>query len=163
MTAQLMKDLLRGRGAHADPLASTSGLGPDLAGRRLPGLDHTIWQLVWHMNYWMDYELSSIAGPEVAYPEHAAVSWPVEPGPPSAGAWEAEVGRFEELLGRLAQWADRAERGEGGRIVHPKKAETVHDVLWQMVAHNSYHVGQVVMLRQALGVWPPARGGGDTW
>jgi hypothetical protein len=36
------------------------------------------------------------------------------------------------------------------------------EVLYQLAAHNSYHVGQIVVLRQALGAWPPP-GGGDTW
>ena len=35
-------------------------------------------------------------------------------------------------------------------------------VLWQTVAHNSYHTGQIAMLRRMLGAWPP-QGGGDTW
>jgi len=43
-----------------------------------------------------------------------------------------------------------------------KVAGTLEAVLWQMVAHTSYHTGQIAMLRRALGVWPP-RGGGDTW
>ncbi len=43
-----------------------------------------------------------------------------------------------------------------------KVAGTLEAVLWQMAAHNSYHVGQIAMVRQALGAWPP-RGGGDTW
>jgi uncharacterized damage-inducible protein DinB len=39
---------------------------------------------------------------------------------------------------------------------------TVRGVLFQMVAHNSYHLGQVALLRRALGAWPPP-GGSDTW
>jgi uncharacterized damage-inducible protein DinB len=41
-------------------------------------------------------------------------------------------------------------------------AGTLEAVLWQMVAHNSYHVGQIAMIRRTLGAWPPC-GGGDTW
>ena len=41
-------------------------------------------------------------------------------------------------------------------------AGTLEAVLWQMVAHNSYHAGQIALIRRALGVWPP-RAGGDTW
>lgn len=162
MASQVLKELLRGRGAHVDPVASITGLGADLVGRRLAGVDHTIWQLVWHMNYWMDYELRSITGPEVPYPEHADASWPVEPGPASATDWDAEVARFTAQVAALSEWADRAARGDGDRVVHGKKAETVLDVLWQMVAHNSYHIGQVATLRRAFGAWPPASGG-DTW
>ena len=54
-----------------------------------------------------------------------------------------------------------------------RQIETVHEgdkkvagaleaVLCQMVAHNSYHVGQIAMIRRILGPWPP-RDGGDTW
>jgi uncharacterized damage-inducible protein DinB len=30
------------------------------------------------------------------------------------------------------------------------------------MVHNSYHVGQIAMLRRMLGAWPP-QSGGDTW
>jgi uncharacterized damage-inducible protein DinB len=39
---------------------------------------------------------------------------------------------------------------------------TVHTALWEIVAHNSYHIGQVALLRRQAGAWPPERGG-DTW
>jgi hypothetical protein len=35
-------------------------------------------------------------------------------------------------------------------------------VLWQTLVHNSYHLGQVVQVRQALQAWPP-KTGSDTW
>jgi uncharacterized damage-inducible protein DinB len=155
--------LLHGKGAHADTVACVSGLRPELAGRRITGIEHTIWQLLVHMNYWMDYELRSIAGPEVTYPEHAAESWPDSDGPPSATALTDEVRRFADQVKQLSDLAGRLNDDRlRSRVVHPTKQESVEDVLWQMVAHNSYHIGQVAMLRRALGVWPPTSGG-DTW
>jgi len=159
---RILLDLLHGKGAHADPVACAEGITAEVAGRTLPGASHTIWQLVWHMNFWMDYELRSIEGPEVPYPEAAAASWP-SPVPPSPAAWEEETARFRRQIDRLAQLAEQTTGdGTGSRTVHPAKGETIDDVLWQMAAHNSYHTGQVALLRRALGVWPPA-GGGDTW
>ncbi len=115
------------------------------------------------MNYWMDYELRSIAGPEVPYPEHAAESWPNTEGPASASALADEARRFANQIKQLSDLAGRFNDNQlRSRVVHPAKQETVEDVLWQMVAHNSYHVGQVATLRRALGAWPPADGG-DTW
>ncbi len=162
MPNRVLRDLLHGRGAHADPVACVEGIPFELAGRALAGAPHTIWQLVWHMNYWMDYELRSLAGPEIPYPEHGEVSWP-DPSPPSVAAWEAEVARFRIQVDRLVNWAAEAGlQGLGSRVVHPRQGETGQDVLWQMVAHNSYHAGQVALLRRAFGAWPPA-GGGDSW
>jgi len=163
MPNRTLQALLRGKGAHVDPVAAVEGLSPALAGRELAGSEHTIWQLVWHMNYWMHYELASLDGPEVPYPEHANASWPETPAPPSEEAWKAEMARFRRQVDALADWGRRASLGGlGARLVHPKPGDTVQDVLWQMVAHNSYHAGQVVLLRRAFGAWPPATGG-DTW
>jgi uncharacterized damage-inducible protein DinB len=39
---------------------------------------------------------------------------------------------------------------------------SVESVLWQIMVHNSYHVGQIAMLMRMLGLWPP-RAGADTW
>ncbi len=162
MAEDVLQQLLRGRGAHADPVACLHGLDLALTGRVLPGVEHTIWAQLWHMNYWMDYELRSLEGPEVPYPVRAAESWPPTPAPPDAAAWQREVERFTAQLAALAGWATRAVGAEGARVVHARLGETVRDVLWQMVAHNSYHTGQVAQLRRAFGAWPPPEGG-DTW
>ena len=44
---------------------------------------------------------------------------------------------------------------------HTKRSSSFGAVLWQTLVHNGYHIGQIVILRRALGSWPP-RGGGDT-
>jgi uncharacterized damage-inducible protein DinB len=49
--------------------------------------------------------------------------------------------------------------------MHPKeepRSTSVESVLWQIMVHNSYHVGQIAMLMRAFGLWPP-RSGTDTW
>jgi len=163
MTSLALQDLLRGRGAHVDPVACLTGLSAAEAGRSLAPNLHTIWQLVWHMNYWMDYELRSIDGPEVPYPEHAEESWPGGTAPADEATWRLELTLFEKQVERLAGWAGHAAVGGlGSRVVHRAKGESLETVLWQMVAHNSYHIGQVAQLRRAFGLWPPA-GGGDSW
>ena len=40
--------------------------------------------------------------------------------------------------------------------------EMTRDALVHVAHHNAYHLGQIVSLRQAMGLWPPA-GGGWTW
>ena len=42
------------------------------------------------------------------------------------------------------------------------RSTSVESVLWQIMVHNSYHVGQIAMLMRAFGLWPP-RSGTDTW
>jgi hypothetical protein len=55
MSARALTELLRGNGAHADPLACVEDLSAEVAARQFAGFPHSIGQLVFHMNYWMDY------------------------------------------------------------------------------------------------------------
>jgi len=161
MTQRALIELLHGKGAHADPVACVEDLSAELAARQVAGFPHSVGQLVFHMNYWMDYELRRIRGETPKYPEHSLESFPAAalPGDPkqAAAEWDRLRGRFAGLLDEFAALA-KSSRQELDRSI-----ETVHEgVLWQMVAHNSYHTGQIAMIRRALGAWPP-RGGGDTW
>ncbi len=60
--SRALTELLHGKGAHADPMACIEDLSAELAARHVEGFPHSIGQLVFHMNYWMDYELRRIRG-----------------------------------------------------------------------------------------------------
>jgi len=142
-------------------------ISAEVAARQVPGFPHSVGQLVFHMNYWMDYELRRIRGQRLAYPEHSSESFPAAPSPSDAAEWDRLRARFAALLADFAALAHspRAELDRQIETVHEgdtKIAGTLEAVLWQMVAHNSYHVGQIATVRRALGAWPP-RGGGDSW
>jgi len=167
MSQRSLTELLRGKGAHVDPLACVEDISAELAARQAVGFPHSVGQLVFHMNYWMSYELRRIRGERPTYPEHAEESFPASPSPADAQEWERLRRDFAWLLAEYAKLAGstRAEldrRIESAREDDKKTAGTLEAVLWQMVAHTSYHVGQIALIRRALGAWPP-RGGGDTW
>jgi hypothetical protein len=161
----VLLELIRGRGAHVDASACVS-VPFDLAGRTPPGLSHSVSQLVFHMTYWMEYELARIGGRAPRYPEHAAESW-LAPAPETDERWRHAVAEFEGCLDRMSDLV-RAGDDVLGKPVPPiggaysEQAPTVEGVLWQTVVHNSYHLGQVAQVRRAFGAWPPA-GGGDSW
>jgi uncharacterized damage-inducible protein DinB len=162
--SRALGELLYGKHAHTDALVCVD-VPADVAGRKPEALPHSVWEILWHMDYWMEYELLRIAGTPKAYPEHASLSWPG--ALPGAEAWAREQARFRELLGRLAGLAGSAPAELAREIAATDKTEAAHAssleaVLWQTLVHNSYHLGQVVLLRRALGAWPPAAGS-DTW
>jgi uncharacterized damage-inducible protein DinB len=167
MSSRALTELLRGKGAHADPVACIEDLSADLAAQRVEGFPHSIGQLVFHMNYWMDYELCRIRGQRPLYPEHSSESFPPAPSPSDAQEWDLLKERFAGLLAEFTALANSSPQDMQREVetVHDgdkKIANTLEAVLFQMVAHNSYHTGQVAMIRRALGAWPP-RGGGDSW
>ncbi len=171
LTQRALIELLHGKGAHADPVACVEDLSPELAARQVAGFPHSVGQLVFHMNYWMDYELRRIRGERPLYPERSAESFPAAslPGDPKQAAqdWDRLRERFAGLLKDFTALgkSSRQELARAIKTVHAgdtKVAGTLEAVLWQMVAHNSYHTGQIAMIRRVLGAWPP-RGGGDSW
>jgi uncharacterized damage-inducible protein DinB len=167
MSQRALMELLRGKGAHADPIACVEDLSTELAAQQVAGFPHTIGQLVFHMNYWMEYELRRIRGDSPAYPEHNSESFPEASAPLDVQEWNRLRARMAELLGEFAELTKSSTQELQREInstheSNKKVAGTLEAVLWQMVAHNSYHVGQIAMIRRALGAWPP-HAGGDSW
>jgi uncharacterized damage-inducible protein DinB len=162
---KVLVELLYGKHAHSDSRICVNVSG-DVAVKMPDGFSHSIRQLVWHMNYWMEYELKRIDGHPAPYPEHASLSWPAVEAIPQ-NEWQQEVALFGQLLDRLAGHAMSSAETLARPIAPNHGSETEHAssleaVLWQTLVHNSYHLGQVVVLRQAIGAWPPATGS-DTW
>jgi uncharacterized damage-inducible protein DinB len=167
MADKVLRNLVYGKGAHVDPVACVEDVSADLATRRVEAYPHSIWQIVEHMTYWMNYELEKIAGHEPCFPDKALESWPAEPVPASEERWQETERRFAGTLARLAELA-KSDASVLGRAVtevarpDQKQQSTVYALLAQIIAHNSYHAGQIALLRRQLGAWPPRRGG-DTW
>ena len=167
MSDRAFDELLHGRGSHADPVACIDDLPLELAGKTINAFPHSIWQLVSHMNFWMEYEIKRIAGEALPYPEHASLSWPTEAAPESAKDWSDAKVAFSALLQKLSILAQGAPEALARDVkpthpAHANIASSVQSVLWQTLVHNSYHTGQIAVIRRCLGAWPP-RAGGDTW
>lgn len=164
MSHSALIELLRGKGAHVDPLACVEDLAAEIAHRRVSGFPHSIAGLVFHMNYWMKYELQRIRGQRSNYPEHNAGSFPAAS---SDLDWDALRNEFAVLLQEFGTLAGSPESEMQRQIesVHEgdkKVSGTLESVITQIIAHNSYHTGQIAMMRRMMDAWPP-RDGGDTW
>ncbi len=160
MSENPLIELLYGKGAHVSPLACVHDLSIELAGSTVSGFPHTVWQILKHLNYWMDYELARIDGHEVALAFSGAASWPAESKPVSKTEWHNEVLLFSERLQALVRLAQSSAAvpnrpPETSMSAGDQEANSVEAVLGQTVAHNSYHVGQIVLLRRSLNAWPP--------
>ena len=162
MSHQALTELLRGKGAHSDPIACVEDVPAELAVVHLEAFPHCISDLVFHMNYWMNYELKRIRGQRPKYPEHNAESFPTNPQD-----WDELRRDFARFLSEFAKLAESPAEELHRQVesIHEgdkQQSNSVEAVLWQMVAHNSYHTGQIAAIRRARGAWPP-KSGGDTW
>ena len=103
------------------------------------------------MDFWQCLMLAVIRGESAPYPEHAAEGWPKDNESLTDETWNDLVARFLAELNEAANIAGS-----------PEITEAVRYELESLIAHNAYHFGRMVFLRQLLGLWPPPSGG-DTW
>jgi uncharacterized damage-inducible protein DinB len=147
---------LEGTEAHVKTVNAIAGLSADQAGRKPAGVPHSIYQLMNHLVLWQDKCLEWLDGQDPAWPAHASEGWPGAERPESQDEWDGLVTRFREGLEKAVDQVDR----EDMYTVRDRWAPV--QLLRSIASHNSYHLGQIVMLRRMLGAWPPP-GGGDTW
>ena len=147
-------ETLTGRGAHADFDSAVAGFPVKRAGEKPAGAPHTAWQLLEHLRIaqWDILEFSR--NPKHVSPEWPEGYWPPTDAPPEKAAWSRSVKAFRADLRAMQKLvADPAQdlftpipHGEGQTLL--REALLVAD-------HNAYHLGQLVMLRQLLGIWKP--------
>jgi uncharacterized damage-inducible protein DinB len=151
------RELLADTAPYLSPRLVLDGLPPDLADRRVTGAPHTITEIVAHMTFWQAWFGGRCDGRGGAMPASAALGW-VAPG---TGHWDPVRTAFLEGLDRLVALGTASDHGRriDPSIEFPPLGQyTVGDVLVHVGAHNAHHLGQVVLLRQLLGAWPPPAG-----
>lgn len=139
---RLLAGALAGEDAHVDPRRALKGLDPALAARRPPGAPCSPLQLLAHLCRWQELALRALRGERVDWPPHQEAAGP-EP-PPDPGAWERWADRFLDGLEQARMLAAGIGPEDEGRL----------RLVLIMALHQSYHLGQLVLLRRMLGAWP---------
>jgi uncharacterized damage-inducible protein DinB len=148
----------------APPAHILEGLPDDLAHRVLPNVPHTIYAELWHLTFWQQITLDWIAGIETSYPNKPSDGFATKH---QTESWQQLRQRFlhgAEQAAAAAQDTTRLEQSIRcpSRPGTPTRIMSVRDQLISLAAHNAYHLGRIVVLRQLLQAWPPASGG-FTW
>lgn len=155
---QTLLNGLYGRGSHVSPDKVFEELDWKLVGQVPAGVTHSIWQILNHMIYWQDFSLTLLRGENPDTPQHASDTWTDQVSPSSEDEWQGAVKTFFDGLCTVEECTDVELEGAVPARANRSRAE----VIGMIVGHNSYHMGQVVLVRQMLGAWPPPSGG-DTW
>jgi hypothetical protein len=144
--------LLRGGGAHVDFDRAVAGLPAELRGAKAAGVPHTPWRLLEHMRIaqWDILEFSR--NPGHVSPSFPDGYWPKGDAPPDAGAWDRSIAAFRADLRAMADLVADPSVDLFARLPHGKGQTVLREAL--LVAdHNAYHLGQLVVVRRALGAW----------
>jgi hypothetical protein len=144
--------MLKGGGAHIKFEEVVADFPAKLRGEKAPGLPHTGWQLLEHMRIaqWDIVEFSRSRRHKS--PEFPEGYWPRTQAPADGEAWNNSIKSFKKDLKNMQEM-----------VLDPKvdlfakfpwgSGQTVLREALLLADHNSYHVGQMVLLRRALGTW----------
>src|SRR5262245_53485253 len=139
--------------AHVGFDKAVEGIPPNKRGARAAGFEHSPWQLVEHIRIAqediLDFCNNRAYAHAMAWPDDY---WPRDLAPQSDTAWSdaiASYGRAREDVKRLARDIEDLT----ATVPTGKGDQTYLRAILLTADHTAYHVGQLVSVRRALGIW----------
>jgi len=151
MVRDHLKEMMEGGAAHIGFDKAVDGFPVDRAGQTLKGLEHTMWMLVEHLRLVNRDLIDWVTSEDYTSKPYPKGYWPAEPGPADADEWKKSIEAVRRDMELMRSWISDEEHD----ITAPLERNAAHSAMREIllaVAHNGYHVGQMVDLRALLGV-----------
>ena len=145
-------ELLKGGHAHVDFMGAVEAFPAAKRGAYVQGLPHTAWQLLEHLRIaqWDILEFSRNA--KHVSPDFPEGYWPKTPAPQDEEQWLDSMAAFRRDLREMIRLVENPRIDLCVKIPHGQGQTILREAL-VLADHNSYHLGQIVDLRRALGSW----------
>lgn len=138
--------------AHVSFDRAVDGIPVDKRGARATGFEHSAWQLLEHIRLAQEDILDFCVNANYTH----TLKWPDDywpaPAPPSDAAWKESVRSFTRSREKLKALASDVE-DLTANVPAGKGDQTYLRAILLVADHTAYHVGQLVALRRALGIW----------
>jgi hypothetical protein len=139
--------------AHVSFDAAVDGIPAAKRGARAPGFEHSPWELLEHIRLAqediLDFCVNATYVHTRTWPDDY---WPDSPAPPDEAAWNASLEGYRRDRAAL-QGLARDAADLTALVPTGKGNQTYLRAVLLMADHTAYHVGQLVAVRRALGVW----------
>lgn len=138
--------------AHVDFPGAVNDFPPELHGRVPEGFPYSAWQLLEHIRItsWDIVEFSRDASHKS--PEWPEDYWPKTAAPPDSQAWAKSVQAIQGHLEDMRKVISDPNRDLLGPLPHGSGQSLFREAVL-IIDHNAYHIGQLVLVRKALGAW----------
>ncbi len=147
-----LRELLQGGSAHLDFDSAVEGLAFDDLGTKPGAMPHSPWQLVEHMRIAQWDILRFTIDAQHRSPEFPDGYWPVGHAPAEPSAWDRTLRGFRDDLRAMLDLVADPKTDLLAPLPHDP-AKTVFREALVLADHNAYHLGQLVAVRRALGLW----------
>ena len=139
--------------AHVGFDKAVADLPADKRGALAPGIEHSVWQLVEHMRLAQEDILDFCINPKyvhtMKWPDDY---WPKNPAPANAAAWEECIASFKREREKFKALV-RDTKNLSALVPTGKGHQTYLRAILLVADHNSHHLGQILLVRKALGAW----------
>jgi hypothetical protein len=143
---QLVK-LLKARQAHLTSIEVLENIEPDIRTRRVPGMAHSIWDLLEHIRIAQEDILRYTLDPDWISPKFPVGYWPSKTDEISGNMWDQSVAAFRRDLEELSGIAMNPELDLNSKIPHGGDHTYLREILIA-ADHNAYHLGQIIQLKK---------------
>jgi uncharacterized damage-inducible protein DinB len=149
MIIEVIPEGLKGHFAHRELENILDGLTHEQACSQAIDENRSSWETLYHMVYWQDCFVEVIRGHDVDMAEAVKEHWP-SPDRMMEEEWSELVERFKEGLVVVLGLLSHVDLSSPLKTL--KGAPTLKAFI-SLAQHNSYHIGQIVVLRRAQGSW----------
>jgi hypothetical protein len=146
--------LLRGRGAHMDFDAAVADFPLGHINTYPPNMLYTFWHLLEHLRITQWDILEYVRDPKHASPPWPEGYWPDPDAQADEAAWHETVRQFHSDLQAMIDIVNDPKTDLLTPIPHGYDGHTILREALILADHNSYHVGELGILRQIVDAWP---------
>jgi hypothetical protein len=144
--------LLKGGEAHAVFEDGIADFPVELRGKTPKGAEHSAWELLEHLRIAQWDILDFSVNPAYKEREWPKEYWPETAAPPDDKAWDESVKNYRDDLESMCALVSDVKTDLFAKIPHGTGQTILREAL-VLADHNSYHLGQIVLLRRLLGAW----------
>ncbi len=145
--------LLDGGQAHTALDSAVRGFPLNKVGVRPKGLPYSAWELVEHIRIAQHDILHFSLSADYVSPAWPEGYWPESPAPERDSQWSRSVRAIRKDLAEF-QTLIRDPKQDLYRKFPWGDGQTLLREAMLIADHNSYHIGQLVLVRRLLGIWP---------
>jgi hypothetical protein len=145
-------ELLGPGGAHVSFDKAVADLPLKLRGAKVVNVPHSPWRLVEHMRIAQEDILEFTRDARHESPKWPEGYWPDGDAPPDAKAWDRSVRQFKADRKAMIDLVKNRKTDLLAPLPHGQ-GQTVAREAMLLADHTAYHVGQLIIVRRALGAW----------
>ena len=143
--------------AHSSLDNVLKGFPGELRGKKPSGLPHSAWEILEHIRITQRDLLDFLQNPDYKETlEWPKDYWPAALAPTSEKAWNESVSAWRKDRMAIERFTTASDLDLTSKIPHGTGQTYLRTILVAM-DHASYHLAQIVTMRQLLGAWPPPK------